>query len=293
MVNMRSLRSKEDDVQKISSSVFVTNFPEQFSAKDLWNTCKVYGHVVDTYIPDRRSKIGKRFGFETIDGTPTMVLDESCLNNEEFSLCLLGKVTEFASLTNLKVVLAKEGFGNIELKYMGGFWVMIVFQEEETMKAFHGNKSVGSWFSQIGQAHKEFVIEERVIWVEIEGVPCKWWSKNTFTRIASRWGNLLNAEDLEEGGYHSIRLCIRTKINMAVVESFKMGCTCRFVRGHNGDNEEGEFVVSQNQDKIDTNIDANESTCSGHFKKSTRHRTGGSIIQLIEDLVNVGANDGL
>ncbi|GJS58055.1 hypothetical protein Tco_0652839 [Tanacetum coccineum] len=78
---------------------------------------------------------------ETIDGTPTMVLDESCLNNEEFSLCLLGKVTEFASLTNLKVVLAKEGFGNIELKYMGGFWVMIVFQEEETMKAFHENKS--------------------------------------------------------------------------------------------------------------------------------------------------------
>nr|GEY82930.1 nucleotide-binding alpha-beta plait domain-containing protein [Tanacetum cinerariifolium] len=59
---------------------------------------------------------------ETIDSTPTMVLDESCLNNKEFSLCLLGKVTEFASLTNLKVVLAKEGFGNIELKYMGGFW---------------------------------------------------------------------------------------------------------------------------------------------------------------------------
>nr|GEX31906.1 nucleotide-binding alpha-beta plait domain-containing protein [Tanacetum cinerariifolium] len=272
MVNMRSLRSKEDDVQKISSLVFVTNFPEQFSAKDLWNTCKVYGHVVDTYIPDRRSKIGKRFGFilfinvfdmerlvnnlcivwigklklhvnvaryqrdsgknnyqrnnyqrvnkgtnvsngggiknggglnssansyanvvkkptglkETIDGTSTMVLDESCLNNEEFSLCLLGTVK-------------------------------IVFQEEETMKAFHGNKSVGSWFSQIVQAHKEFVIEERVIWVEIERVPCKWWSKNTFNRIASRWGNLLNAKELEEGGYHSNRLCIRTKINMAVV----------------------------------------------------------------------------
>nr|GEZ64725.1 hypothetical protein [Tanacetum cinerariifolium] len=172
---------------------------------------------------------------ETIDGTPTVVLDESCLNNEEFSLCLLGKVTEFASLTILKVVLAKEGFGNIELKYMGGFWVMIVFEEEETMKAFNGNKSVGSWFSQIVQAHKEFVIEEReeetmkafhgyksvgywfsqivqahkefvieerVIWVEIEGVPCKWWSKNTFNRIASRWGNLLNAEELEYGGYH-------------------------------------------------------------------------------------------
>nr|GFA24738.1 nucleotide-binding alpha-beta plait domain-containing protein [Tanacetum cinerariifolium]GFA43673.1 nucleotide-binding alpha-beta plait domain-containing protein [Tanacetum cinerariifolium] len=36
------------------------------------------------------------------------------------------------------------------------------------------------------------------------------------------WGNLLNAEELEEGGYHSNRLCIRTKINMTIVESFKM-----------------------------------------------------------------------
>nr|GEZ61409.1 RNA-directed DNA polymerase, eukaryota [Tanacetum cinerariifolium] len=36
---------------------------------------------------------------------PNMMLDETCLNHEDFSLCLLGKVKEFASLTNLKVVL--------------------------------------------------------------------------------------------------------------------------------------------------------------------------------------------
>ncbi|GJT89203.1 hypothetical protein Tco_1070920 [Tanacetum coccineum] len=35
---MGTFRSKEDDVQQISTSVFVTNFPDQFSAKDLWNT---------------------------------------------------------------------------------------------------------------------------------------------------------------------------------------------------------------------------------------------------------------
>ncbi|GJT18501.1 hypothetical protein Tco_0877207 [Tanacetum coccineum] len=34
---MGSKRTKEDDVLKISTSVFVTNFPEQASAKDLWN----------------------------------------------------------------------------------------------------------------------------------------------------------------------------------------------------------------------------------------------------------------
>ncbi|GJY97938.1 RNA-directed DNA polymerase, eukaryota [Tanacetum coccineum] len=42
-----SQRSKEDEVQKLSTSVFVTNFPDLFNAKDLWNTCKQYGNVVD------------------------------------------------------------------------------------------------------------------------------------------------------------------------------------------------------------------------------------------------------
>ncbi|GKF76208.1 nucleotide-binding alpha-beta plait domain-containing protein [Tanacetum coccineum] len=60
---MGSYRTKEDDVAKISTSVFITNFPESCSAKDLFQSCKKYGHVVDTFIPTKRSKTGKRFGF--------------------------------------------------------------------------------------------------------------------------------------------------------------------------------------------------------------------------------------
>nr|GEX84432.1 nucleotide-binding alpha-beta plait domain-containing protein [Tanacetum cinerariifolium] len=153
---------------------------------------------------------------------PNMVLDETCLNHEDFSLCLLRKVKEFASLTNLKVVLGKEEYANFELKHMGGFWVMIVFQDDETRKKFQFNLAVGSWFSQIIQAHNDFVIDERVIWVEVEGIPCKWWSRNTFSRIASRWGTLLNGEELEEEGYHSNKICIRKKLKTVVFDSFKM-----------------------------------------------------------------------
>ncbi|GJR47638.1 nucleotide-binding alpha-beta plait domain-containing protein [Tanacetum coccineum] len=60
---MGSFRSKEDDVSKISTSIFVTNFPDSFSAKDLFHSCKQYGHVVDSFIPTKRTKDGKRFGF--------------------------------------------------------------------------------------------------------------------------------------------------------------------------------------------------------------------------------------
>nr|GEW59068.1 RNA-directed DNA polymerase, eukaryota [Tanacetum cinerariifolium] len=45
------------------SVCFVTNFPDSFSAKDLFHSCKTYGHVVDSYIPLKKTKGGKRFGF--------------------------------------------------------------------------------------------------------------------------------------------------------------------------------------------------------------------------------------
>ncbi|GKB12472.1 nucleotide-binding alpha-beta plait domain-containing protein, partial [Tanacetum coccineum] len=56
-------RSKKDDVNRISTSIFVTNFPQSFTAKDLFHVCKQYDHVVDSYIPDKKTKAGKRFGF--------------------------------------------------------------------------------------------------------------------------------------------------------------------------------------------------------------------------------------
>nr|GFB53245.1 UvrD-like helicase, ATP-binding domain, P-loop containing nucleoside triphosphate hydrolase [Tanacetum cinerariifolium] len=32
-------------------------------SRDLWKVCEGYGKVVDVYIPNRRSKSGKRFAF--------------------------------------------------------------------------------------------------------------------------------------------------------------------------------------------------------------------------------------
>nr|GEZ45656.1 RNA-directed DNA polymerase, eukaryota [Tanacetum cinerariifolium] len=60
---MGTYKSKKDDVAKISTTVYVTNFPESISAKELFYSCKVYGHIVDSFIPIKRAKNGKGFGF--------------------------------------------------------------------------------------------------------------------------------------------------------------------------------------------------------------------------------------
>nr|GEW99161.1 RNA-directed DNA polymerase, eukaryota, nucleotide-binding alpha-beta plait domain protein [Tanacetum cinerariifolium] len=52
-----------DHACAIARSIFVTNFPDSTSSKDLWKLCQSYGTVVDVYIPNRRSKVGKRFAF--------------------------------------------------------------------------------------------------------------------------------------------------------------------------------------------------------------------------------------
>nr|GEY59455.1 RNA-directed DNA polymerase, eukaryota [Tanacetum cinerariifolium] len=55
--------SKDDEVIKISKLVFVTNFPESISARNLWKSCTVYGTVVDVLIPSKKSNAGKIFAF--------------------------------------------------------------------------------------------------------------------------------------------------------------------------------------------------------------------------------------
>ncbi|GJT57124.1 RNA-directed DNA polymerase, eukaryota [Tanacetum coccineum] len=200
-------RSKEDEVMKLSSSIFVTNFPENFSAKELWTICNQYESVVDAFIPDKRSKSGKRFGFvrlikifdidRLVDNLctiwvgrfklhaniarteslpinmkkdlPAIVLDESCINQLEYSTNLMGKVKEFTSITNLKAVLANE-----------------------------------------------------VVWVDTKGIPLKGWSKNMFSRISSKWGELLYFDDQEEGYLHTKRICIKTKLAENIYKSFKI-----------------------------------------------------------------------
>ncbi|GJZ35681.1 DIE2/ALG10 family protein [Tanacetum coccineum] len=194
--------------EKISTSVFVTNFPEQASAKDLWNACKQYGHVVDAFIPNKRSKAGKRFGFVLggfLGGFIKVFDVERLVGNlctvwigrhrihanaarfhrpkgstSSHQPAMKGKIID-SSIGKLRNNVGwghrmiwhcekKEGlFTDIDLRYMGGLWVMIAFDSVEAKEKFLLSTGVCSWFSQLIQASSEFTTDERVTMVEIEG----------------------------------------------------------------------------------------------------------------------------
>ncbi|KAK9077004.1 hypothetical protein SSX86_005339 [Deinandra increscens subsp. villosa] len=51
------------NLKKVSSSVFITNFPASSTSQDLWRLCNQWAHVSDVFISSRLTKSGKRFGF--------------------------------------------------------------------------------------------------------------------------------------------------------------------------------------------------------------------------------------
>ncbi|GJS30427.1 RNA-directed DNA polymerase, eukaryota [Tanacetum coccineum] len=278
-------RTKEDDVAKISTSIFVTNFPESFMAKDLFLSCKQYGHVVDAFIPTKRSKPGKKIWlyvniakynrnpvnssnpvpksqavgkkinsfseqkFQDSKGnnsfaqvlkgqvqssfphkapsvclpsTPVMVIDDACLVSHELDNFVMGEVRQFASINNLHKVLSTEGFANVQLAYLGGFWVMIKLHSPKAKLKFLNHKGVASWFSHLCDAQQDFVAHDRIVWVDIEGVPLHAWTRNTFLKIGSKWGEVMEVDDENDDLFARKRLCIRTKHPSNILDSFKI-----------------------------------------------------------------------
>ncbi|GKD65262.1 RNA-directed DNA polymerase, eukaryota, partial [Tanacetum coccineum] len=248
-----SFRSNEDHVRLISKSIFVTNFLDNTTSKDLWKVCQGYGSVVDVYIHNRKSKAGKQFAFvcfikvdnvdrlvwnlctlwigrmhlhanvvrfecspmhssrpthhvradvsgspsfaSALKGTssipfhtspsPAMVLDDSCVVTRDLDNFVMGEVKQFSSINNLRVLLSNEGFQNVKVAYLGGLWVMFKLESSKSKKKFMQHVGVASWFTRLCNAQSDFVSRERIVWVDIEGVPLHAWSRFTFTKIGN------------------------------------------------------------------------------------------------------------
>ncbi|GJZ88370.1 RNA-directed DNA polymerase, eukaryota [Tanacetum coccineum] len=196
---------------------------------------------------------------------------------------------------------------------------------------------VGSWFSSLEYASNTFLIDERVVWVDIEGVPLKVWTNNTFNKISSKWGEMLFEEDKKNVCLNSKRVCIKTKLENNIFESFKIIVNgkvfwirakevCGWVPDFLEDEEEGDeadedtFDDEFGKDNSKANMNFNsegdrrnrdilkmqmiklrqgiskeedkESRCSGHFRRVEGPQTGGSILQLLDDVVKVGQTMG-
>nr|GEU55925.1 hypothetical protein [Tanacetum cinerariifolium] len=238
--NSNPHHSKEDQTSQISKSVFITNFPEGSTAKDLWKVCNDYGTVVDVFIPFKKSKAGDKhrgsvkssFASVLKEGNkvhaspvniePTLVLDDSCIKEYDFSSSLMGKIKDVSAMPNLYTILSEEGFQNIKITYVGGMWVLLELDSIATKEKLLNHTRVGSWFSIIKQASDSFESDERIIWVLIEGLLIKAWTSNSFRKISSLWGELVEWEDKDSKSLSCKHMCLKTKPDVCINGRWKI-----------------------------------------------------------------------
>nr|GEY80979.1 RNA-directed DNA polymerase, eukaryota [Tanacetum cinerariifolium] len=157
-----------------------------------------------------------------ISTDPALVLDEEYLGDRDLDNFGLGEVKDFSSINNLLILLSNEGFQHVGLVYLGGLWVMIELSSVEIKTRFMKHVGVASWFSQLRMTQSDFVSRERIVWIDIEGVPLHAWSRPTFSNIGSRWGEMLELKDNKEDCFARKHICIRTKQEDNILEKFKI-----------------------------------------------------------------------
>nr|GEV60390.1 RNA-directed DNA polymerase, eukaryota [Tanacetum cinerariifolium] len=88
-----------------------------------------------------------------------------------------------------------KGFLSVRTVYLGGLWVMIELNSSETKNKLMNHVGVASWFKSLHKVQAEFVAKERIVWIDIEGVPLHAWSRAMFAKIGSKWGEMMDLED--------------------------------------------------------------------------------------------------
>nr|GEW34341.1 hypothetical protein [Tanacetum cinerariifolium] len=154
--------------------------------------------------------------------SPALVLDDTCVNVLDVTGQVMGRTKDANSIPNLRTILTNEGFMEVKLSYLGGLWVMIYLNSEETKMKLLQHNGVNSWFEELKPVSQEFVCNERIVWVDIEGIPLHLWSSSTFSRIGMKWGTVMDIEESPCSSFAHKRLCIKTSMAVNILETFKV-----------------------------------------------------------------------
>ncbi|GJX07902.1 hypothetical protein Tco_0195834 [Tanacetum coccineum] len=222
-----------------------------------------------------------------------MVLDDSCVVLHNFDSYVMGEVKQFSSIGNLRVLLAAEGFVNVRPSYMGGLWVLMELDSISSKTKLMKHVGVASWFSHLCDAQPDFVSKDRIVWVDIEGVPLNAWSRATFNKICARWGDVMDLEESNDGMFARKRICIKTKLEDNILEKFKI-----IVRdNHSSEDQEvnkpnlvspqchSEGFNSRVMQDVSPTV---ETIISDGNIKDHGPNKGGSILEVLDDMVKVG-----
>ncbi|CAH1421164.1 unnamed protein product [Lactuca virosa] len=243
--NGTSVNPNQREIERLSATFFVTNFPNNLNEKDLWKmfdeNAKVgnyhlfvslarfkrdhknipkptgdnqvhepgkkrnnhgigaeqvhrnsYANILRGSNGEKKQEKAKTTKIISLAAGDFMTIDDS-------TKIVLGKVKDASIIPQLYSLCSVEGFEEVEIKYVGGRWVWFQFMASTTCVLFKQHGGIKKYFYEVIPVSKSFVVKERAVWLEIQGLPLYAWSITAYKKIAGMYGKVLFAdEDLDE-----------------------------------------------------------------------------------------------
>jgi hypothetical protein len=177
-------------LDKVATSFFFTNFPEEVKAVDLWPKFARFGRVGEVYIPDKRDKQGRRFGKE-----PEMVADAVAGSSEvvcevevepdalaKLKGAFVGFLSEDRDCRSIQHNFLMDGYHHIKITPLGFMKVLISSSVDGEVKELVG--TVGwwcTWFERFEEWSPSWVSNQRVTWLNCYGIPLHIWGDCYFS----------------------------------------------------------------------------------------------------------------
>lgn len=115
----------------------------------------------------------------------TFKVEDDEVNKTFFDKCLIGEVKSLCYITKLVMICGDRGLNDVDVKFLEGLEVMMVFDTQETSTNIlkiidHGLRR---WVHRLIRWSKHYIIPRRLTWVSIIGVSVSCWAEYVFKNI--------------------------------------------------------------------------------------------------------------
>lgn len=116
--------------------------------------------------------------------------------------------------------LQMAGISNIEVKSMGGLYMLLIFISKDERNNALSNPTIKDWFAYFKPWNGEPASLSRFVWLKCTGVPIQAWNTSTFRRIGESWGDFINLDEetMKELSYDIGRMLITTEYECSIDE---------------------------------------------------------------------------
>ncbi|KAJ0611272.1 hypothetical protein HanHA300_Chr01g0013321 [Helianthus annuus] len=126
-----------------------------------------------------------------------------------YGRAILARVRDFATLVSLKRILSDVGVVEVSLQYVGGFNMLLVFENDCLVGDFLSrDKDWKVWFSHADVWTGQVFAFERVAWVHVFGVPLHLFCDKVISAICSRFGSVVKFPQVTEDEGDLSSVCV-------------------------------------------------------------------------------------